>query len=171
LETKNWKEAAELKIYPANYPWDKFPWQKAIFHFARVMGNVHLNNLGAARKELDTLKILYDTLTKQKNKEIEAAQVSVQITASEAWIMYKEGKHDQARELMSKTAGIEDATEKHPVTPGAVIPARELLGEMLLEMNLPSLALEAFEQDLKLHPNRRNGIAGRETASKKSGNK
>lgn len=171
LETKNWKEAAELKIYPANFPWDKFPWQKAIFHFARVMGNVHLNNLDAARKELDTLKILYDTLSKQKNKEIEAAQVSIQITTSEAWIMYKEGKHDQARELMNKTAGIEDATEKHPVTPCAIIPARELQGEMLLEMNLPSLALEAFEKDLKLHPNRHNGIIGRDLAIKKIGNK
>ena len=112
------------------------------------------------------MKSLYDKLGKEKNKALEAAQVMVQIKASEAWIQYKKGNNDKALELMRAAADMEDATEKHPVTPGAVIPARELLGEMLLEMNKPSLALEAFELDLKTHPNRRNGLSGAAIAAR-----
>jgi hypothetical protein len=101
---------------------------------------------------------------------MEAAQVAIQIKASEAWLEYKQGNNDKALELMRAAADMEDAMEKHPVTPGAVIPARELLGEMLLEMNKSSLAHEAFEQDLKTHPNRRNGLNGIMTATQQSGN-
>lgn len=167
LERKDWKRAAELEIYPANFPWNNFPWQKAIVHFARVLGNVHLNNIVAAEKELDTLKTLYNTLKGQKNKEDEFPQVAVQIKASEAWIELKKGNKQKALELMNEAAADEDAMEKHPVTPGAVLPARELLGEMLLETDQPALAAEAFEQDLKLHANRRNGIAGLKIAKEK----
>ena len=160
LERKEWKEAASLQLFPANFPWNKFPWQKAIIHFARLLGNVHLNNVNAAQKGLDTIKILYDTLSGQKNKSSEIAQVAVQIKAAEAWIEFKKGNKEKALELMRAAAAAEDAMEKHPVTPCAVIPTRELLGEMLLEMNKPALALEAFQEDLKLHPNRRNGLIG-----------
>ena len=167
LERKDWKQASELEIHPANFPWNDFPWQKAIVHFARVLGNVHLNNIVAAEKELDTLKTLYDALKDQKNKADEAAQISIQVKASEAWIEYKKGNNENALELMNAAAVTEDAMEKHPVTPGAVIPARELLGEMLLEMNQPSLAANAFEQDLKLHAKRRNGLLGLKMAREK----
>ena len=166
LERKNWKEAATLQLHPANFPWDQFPWQKAIFHFARLLGNVHGNNLPAAEKDLDTLKILYNALNGRENKANEAAQVLIQIKASEAWIEFKNGNDENALELMKAAANSEDATEKHPVTPCAVIPARELLGDMLLEMNRPSLAVEAFEYDLKRHPNRRNGLLGLATANR-----
>ena len=169
LERKSWKEAAALQLHPSNFPWEKFPWQKAIIHFAKLLGHVHLDKLDAAGNELDTLRSLYDQLSKEKNQSLEAAQVAVQIKTSEAWIEYKHGNNDKALELMRAAADMEDATEKHPVTPGAVIPARELLGELLLEMNKPSLALEAFEQDLKIHPNRRNGLYGAAIAAKKAG--
>jgi len=168
LERKDWKEAAELNISPLNFPWDKFPWQNAIIHFARVIGHVHLNNINAAEKELDTLKAAYGKLKDQKNKALEAAQVAVQINVSEGWIEYKKGNDKKALAFMKAAADAEDATEKHPVTPGPVIPAREFLGEMLLEMNQPALALTAFEQDLKRHPNRRNGLIGLTIAKEKA---
>jgi len=168
LERKDWKQAAELNIHPANFPWDKFPWQNAITHFARVMGYVHLNNINGAEKELDTLKMAYEKLKDQKNKALEAAQVAVQIKAAEGWIEYKKGNDEKALALMKSAADAEDATEKHPVTPGPVIPARELLGELFLEMNRPGLALTAFEQDLKLHPNRHNGLIGLTMAKEKA---
>ena len=66
LERKNWKEAAELQLHPANFSWEKFPWQEAIIHFAKVLGNVHLNNPNEAEKELDIMKSLYDKLGKYK---------------------------------------------------------------------------------------------------------
>jgi tetratricopeptide (TPR) repeat protein len=72
---------------------------------------------------------------------------------------------------MKEAADMEDGTEKHPVTPGEVIPARESYGEILLEMNKPALALENFELDLKTHPNRFNGLYDAAIAAKKTGNK
>ena len=168
LERKDWKQAAELNIHPLNFPWDKFPWQNAIIHFARILGHVHLNNINAAEKELDTLKAAYEKLKDQKNKALEAAQVAVQIKAAEGWIEYKKGNDEKALALMKAAADAEDATEKHPVTPGPVIPARELLGELFLEMNRPTLALTAFEQDLKRHPNRLNGLIGLAIAKEKA---
>src|ERR1700733_13162070 len=71
---------------------------------------------------------------------------------------------------MSRAADMEDATEKHPVTPGEVLPARELLGDMLLQMNKPANALEAYEADLEKHPNRFNGLYGAGLAAERSGN-
>ncbi len=171
LERKQWNEAADLQLPVANIPWEKFPWQKAIFHFARSLGYVHTNKIDSAQKELAIIRSLYNVLSKDKNKTLEAAQVAVQINAGDAWIQFKQGNKGKALELMHTAADMEDATEKHPVTPGAVIPARELLGEMLLEMNSPGLAYEAFEQDLKLHPNRRNGVDGLNKAAEKSGKK
>ena len=160
LERKNWKEAAALELYPVDFPWEQFPWQEAITHFAKLVGNIHLNRPDIAQQELKTLEALYDKLAAEKNKSLEAAQVMVQIKASGALIEYSKGNKDKAVALMRSAADMEDAMEKHPVTPGSVIPARELLGELLLEMNKPSLALEAFELDLKNNPNRRNGING-----------
>lgn len=171
LERKMWKEASELQLYPVNFPWEKFPWQEAIIHFAKLTGNVHLNKYDSAVTELNKLKSLYDTLNKQKNKTAEAPQVMIQIRTGEAWIAYMKGDNEKALEWMRSAADMEDGTEKHPVTPGAVIPARELLGEMLLLMNKPVLAFEAFEQNQKIHPNRRNGLDGLTLAAQKSGKK
>ena len=99
-----------------------------------------------------------------------ANQVAIQIKTSEAWIRLKEGKNNEALKLMQFAADMEDKTEKHPVTPGEVIPARELLGDMLLQLNMPMKALEAYEADLKKHPNRFNAIYGAGLAAQKSGN-
>jgi hypothetical protein len=142
LEKRMWKEAAAMEISPADFPWEKFSWQKAIIHFTRVLGSVHIDKMKEAKMEVDNLKALHNILSKQKNMSREAAQVAVQINASEAWINYKEGNNNEALKLMTAAADMEDATEKHPVTPGEIIPARELLGDLLLEMNRPALALE-----------------------------
>jgi len=168
LERKDWKMAAGLQLHEANFSWKDFPWQEAIIHFAKLLGNVHLNNLSYAENELTRLKALYQNLLTQKNKAIEAAQVDVQIQTSEAWIELKKGNKQKAKELMIAAADKEDAMEKHPVTPGSVLPARELLGEMLLELNEPGLAIEVFEEDLKINPNRRNGMIGLNSARQKA---
>src|SRR4030095_609201 len=151
---KKWKEAADLQMHPANFPWEKFPWQEAITHFTRLLGFVHTGNLEKAKTELEVLKLLHGKLANAKDKVPEAAQVAIQIKASQAWIEFKWGNKDKALELMKAAADMEDGMEKHPVTPGEVIPARELLAEMLLEMDEPALALEAFELVLKTHANK-----------------
>ena len=97
-----------------------------------------------------------------------ANQVDIQLKAAEAWIRFGEGKHTEAIKLMEQSAEMEDKTEKHPVTPGEVVPARELLGDLLLAMNKPADALVAYEADLKKHPNRFNGLYGAAMAAEKS---
>lgn len=171
LERKTWKEAASLSLQPNNFPWEKFPWEESIIHFARSLGALHLNDVSTAKAELEILRSLYDKLAKQTDNKLEAAQVAIQVKATDAWIEYKQGNTEKALRLMKEAADLEDGTEKHPVTPGEVIPARELYGEMLFEMNEPEAALENFEMDLETHPNRFNGVYDAAMAAEKAGNK
>ena len=166
LENKLWEEAAKLDVNRANVPWEKFPWQKAIIHFSRLLGSVHVGNIDAAKNELKNLNKIYDTLINQKDA-YKADQVKIQITTAEAWIQFKEGKTVEALKLMNDAAALEDNTEKAPVTPGEVLPARELLGDMLLQLNRPGEALVAYEADLQNHPNRFNGLYGAALAAEK----
>ena len=169
LENKMWKDAAGMQIFPADFNWEKFPWQKAIFHFCRLMGLVHTGSIDAAKAELIHLNLMNNTLLNQKN-DYYAKQVQIQILTAKAWILIREGKNNEALKLMQEAASMEDNIEKHPVTPGEVIPARELLGEMYIEMNNPTKALEAFEADLKKRPNRFNAVFGAAESAEKMGN-
>lgn len=169
LENRKWKEAAALEVAPASFPWDKFPWQKAIIHFARLMGKVHTDDIAGATKELDVLKSLQGSLLSQKN-EYQAKQVEVQMKSGEAWIELKKGNKEKAIALMQQAADLEDKTEKHPVTPGEVLPAREMLGDMWLAVQQPAKALETYEADMKRHPNRFNSLYGAGLAAEKTGN-
>ncbi len=169
LENKLWKEASILKAHTSNLNWQHFPWQKAITHFARVMGLVNSGNTSTARTELKALQVIYDTLINQQD-QYNATQVQIQLQTAEAWILFKEGKSNEALKLMQAAAYMEDGIQKHPVTPGEIIPARELLGDMLLQMNQPAKALEAYEANLKTHPNRFNGLYGAGVAAEKLNN-
>jgi tetratricopeptide (TPR) repeat protein len=169
LENKLWKEAAHLEIRPADFPWKKFPWQNAIFHFTRLLGSVHTGELDSAKVELSILNSIYDTLAGEKDM-YKANQVGIQIKASEAWILLIEGEKDKGLRFMNAAADMEDATEKSPVTPGEVIPARELLGDMLVQLSYYNKALEAYKKDLEEHPNRFNGLYGAGMSAVKSGN-
>jgi tetratricopeptide (TPR) repeat protein len=167
LENKIWKDAASLEVHPAAFPWEKFPWQRAIIHFTRLLGSVHSGSMDSAVAELKRLKSIYEALAKADTYK--ANQVAIQIRTSEAWMLFKEGKSHKALEFMNAAADMEDATEKSPVTPGEVIPARELLGDMLMQMGYHVKALEAYQEDLRNHPNRFNGLYGAGLAAKKSG--
>lgn len=169
LENKDWEQAANLKFDEKVIEWKKYPWQKAIIHFARLMGSVHTSNLTAANEELKALNSLHDELVAQKDA-YKANQVKIQATSGEAWIRLKEGKKEEALRLMSLAADMEDKTEKHPVTPGEVVPARELLADMYMQLNDANNALVAYEEDLRRHNNRFNGLYGAAVAAEKSGN-
>ncbi len=168
FENRKWEEAAHLQIHPESFPWKNFPWQKANIHFTRLMGDIHTGKTSAARLELQQIHLLHDTLVAQQDN-YKANQLQIQIKAAAAWIAYKEGNNQEALALMNEAAELEDKTEKHPVTPGPVIPARELLGDMLLLMNKPDRALDAYEANLKKHPNRFNGLYGAGLAAERSG--
>ena len=169
LENRRWKEAAHLPIDSTTVPWHKFPWQEAILHFARLLGAVHISQLELAKAELVQLQDLHDRLVQEKDA-YRANQVAIQLRAGEAWIHLLAGKNAEALVLMNQAADMEDQTEKHPVTPSEVIPARELLGDMLLQLHQPQQALEAYVASLRKHPNRFNGLYGAGAAAERAGN-
>ena len=168
IETKNWAQAAVLPFPSIELSWEKYPWEKSILHFTRVLGSAHIGDHISAEKELTILKSLQQELVQQKN-DYKADQVMIQVKASEAWIQYAKGNHQEAIVLMQESATLEDHTQKHPVTPGEVIPARELFGDLLLAIDKPTEALEAYELSLKKSPNRFNGLYGAAVAAKQSG--
>lgn len=170
LENRQWKEAASLVSHESIVNWEKFPWQRAIIHYTRALGAVHTGRTDSARAELKRLKVIHDTLLAQKDM-YKANQLQVQVYTTEAWILFKEGENNEAINLMTAAADMEDKTQKLPVTPGEMIPARELLGDMLFEMKKYPEALAAYEADLKKQPNRFNGLYGAGIAAERSNNK
>lgn len=168
LENKLWDKAASLEFPAANFSWNNFIWQKAIIHFAKLLGSVHTGQLKEADTELKELSLIHDSLLAQKD-DYKAKQVQVQILSGQAWMLLKSGNRPAALQLMKEAASLEDKTEKHPVTPSEVIPAMELLADMYMELKDYPAALEAYEKNLIKHPNRFNGLYGAAVAAEKSG--
>jgi tetratricopeptide (TPR) repeat protein len=168
LENKNWKEAADLQLYPADLPWPKYPWQESIVHYTRLLGAVHMKNSELAGSELSKLKLLHNELEKQKDL-YKTSQLAIEIQTGEAWIDFASGQIQAGIEKMKKAADMEDATEKHPVTPGEVLPARELLGDMYFESGNYSEALKCYEAVMQKRPNRFNSLFCAGNSAEKSG--
>ena len=131
----------------------------AITYFARALGAARSGNPHAARAEIAKLAEMRDKLVQAKDAYWSQI-VEIQRQVASAWQLYAEGKFDEALKAMSAAAEAEDKTEKHPVTPGPLAPARELYGVMLLERGMASEALAAFETTMAKEPDRFNGFAG-----------
>jgi tetratricopeptide (TPR) repeat protein len=163
LERRRWDEAAKLTL-PANtvgmFPWQKFPWAEAHIHFARAIGFARSGDANSARQEVEKLAALRDALVIGKGEFDWAKQVEIERQIGAAWLAFAEGKRDESLKLMRAAADLDDATDKHPVTPGAILPAREQLGELLLGLKQPSAALTEFETSLRTAPERFNGLYG-----------
>jgi tetratricopeptide (TPR) repeat protein len=148
LERSAWKDAAALPARTTS-----FPFIDAITHFARAVGAARAGNPSAARVDAARLMELRAALLKN-NDEYWAQQVQIQHTGALAWIALADGRSDEAVRLMQEAAGIEDATDKAAISPGPLAPAREMLGEMLIELKRPAEALAALEAVMKKEPNR-----------------
>jgi hypothetical protein len=168
VERHQWAEAAALPVPANTFPGGRWAWTEANLHFARALGAAHTGQAEAARKEVQQLASLRDTLI-QGNDKYWADQVDIQRESATAWVTLAEGKHDEALKQMRAAADHEDRTDKHNVTPGVILPARELLGEMLLKLNQPAQAIVEFEATLRTAPNRFNALAGTARAAKLSG--
>jgi hypothetical protein len=125
--------------------------------FARGLGGARLGQPPVANESATALRQIRERLLKS-GENYWAQQVEIQELAVRAWAALAEGKKEEALRQMRATADLEDATEKSAVTPGPLAPARELLGEMLLEMNEPAQALDQFEATLKKEPGRFRAI-------------
>jgi tetratricopeptide (TPR) repeat protein len=165
VERGDWKGASELQVLPA-----KFPQVMAITHFARALGAARSGNAGAAKVDAAKLAELRDKLIEAKVGYWPPI-VDIQYQIASAWILYAEGKYDDALKMMSAAADAEDKTEKSPVTPGPLAPARELFGAMLLDRGMNKEARAAFESTMAKEPNRFNGFVGAAKAEEALGNK
>ena len=174
LERRQWREAATLNVPPGQlgeFLLSHFPWAKAHLHFARAIGAARSGDTVAAAREVDELAAIRQELVEVKGDYDWAKQVDIQRLLASAWVEYTEGKHDEALKLARSAADLDDATEKHPVTPGSILPAREQLGELLLELNQPAAALQEFETSFQSTPNRFNGLYGAARAARLAGNR
>jgi tetratricopeptide (TPR) repeat protein len=170
LERRQWGGAAELALHPATLSWSKFPQAESILWFARGVGAARGGDAAGARRDLVRLEALRDGLVGAKNTYW-AEQTEIQRLAVAAWIARAEGRNDEALALMRQAAAREDATEKHPVTPGPIQPAREMLGELLLDLGQPGPALAEFEAAQHTDPNRFHGLAGAARAAELAGDR
>jgi hypothetical protein len=148
LERGQWREAAALKGRTT-----AFPFIDAITHFARAVGAARIGSVAAAKEDAQKLADLEAALLKKKD-EYWAQQVGIQQKAAAGWVAFAEQRTDDALQLLQEAARLEDATDKSAVSPGPLSPAREMLGEMLLELKRPKEALAELEAVMKKEPNR-----------------
>jgi tetratricopeptide (TPR) repeat protein len=165
FERGAWPEAAALRPLGSSYPF-----VEATTYFARSVGEARSGDLAAARQDAAQLQTLQAALA-AANNAYWAAEVEVQRLAATAWIALGEGKGEEALRLMRAAADLEDRSEKHIVTPGRIVPARELLGDMLLEQKQPAAALAEFEASQQREPNRFRNYFGSARAAEMAGDR
>jgi Tfp pilus assembly protein PilF len=165
IERRDWQRAAQLE--PRETP---FLYPDAITWFARGLAAARLHDTAKARASVAALEEIRARLEKAKDTYW-AGQTEIQRLEVNAWSSFADGQKDLALSTMKSAAEMEDGTEKKAITPGPLAPARELLGEMLLELNQPAPALEQFEATLKKEPNRFRALYGAARAAQLSGNR
>jgi tetratricopeptide (TPR) repeat protein len=171
LERQNWKAAAELPLHqPAAFTWGpSYLNCDSITRFARAVGAARSGQLDAARDEIREQENLLDQLSKSRRASYWASQAETQLLAARAWLQFAEGKRDDAIASMRRAVALEANTDKEAVTPGEVLPAGDLLGDLLLECGRPAEALAAFEGVLAASPNRLNTLYGAGKSAEQSG--
>jgi tetratricopeptide (TPR) repeat protein len=168
LERRSWSEAATLASPAIPFPLERFPWAEAMIAFTRALGAAQTGDLAAAQAEIAKLQALEEKLIQAKDSYwanlVEAQRLGASAVTSRA-----QGKNKEAIELARAAADLEDSMDKHPATPAAVLPARELYADLLLELGDPESALTEYEQSLRANPNRVRSIIGIARAAKLSG--
>src|SRR5262245_3517254 len=165
LERRQWAEASELQLHPRSIAWQKFPQAESILVFARGLGAARSGNVAAATREVARLETLRDGMRAAKNTYW-AEQAEIQRLAVAGWTARAEKRDAEAVALLRRAAELEDGTEKHPVTPGAIQPAREMLGELLIELGRPGEALTEFEVSQRTDPRSEERRVGKECRSR-----
>ncbi|NGP88507.1 tetratricopeptide repeat protein [Fodinibius halophilus] len=169
LEREEWDKSAQISLEsPNNFLVDKYPAAQSMIYFARGIGSARSGNLNGARQAIEALNNIYQTLN-EKGEEYWAVLTDAQRMAIESWMTFEEGSQEKALTLMKKAADTEDRVGKHPITPGHILPARELLGDILLKMDRPEEALKAYEESLAISANRLRSLYGAGRAAELAG--
>ena len=164
LERGRWAEAARLAVRPA----PEWPAAEAITHFARAIGAARESDTAVARHEIAVLAQIESTLAPGP-QAYWSGQVAIQRLAATAWLELARGDTASAVLHAGQAADREDGTQKHPVTPGPVLPARELQGDLLLLAGRPVAAVRAYAATLALSPNRARSLFGLASAAELAG--
>ncbi len=168
VERRAWDEAAGLAVPEELSPGGTLCWAVASLHFARALGAASTKERADALQSIEQLERCEDSLN-QANEGLWASRVEAQRRTAAAWLAFAEGKEEEALGLMRSAAELEESTDKPPQTPGSIVPPRELLGEMLLEVSRPADALIAFEAALQDAPNRFRSLSGAAQAAMQAG--
>jgi len=170
LERHDWKAAAALEVRPAWFPWNRFRNAEALVHYAKAIGAARTRDVAAARRSVEELAAIRKVLPAGRDYDW-SGSIGAQWEAATALIAFAEGKKDEGFRLLRTAAGHEDALDKHPVTPGALLPVREVLADLLLENGDTAEALKEYEGVLKTAPRRFNATAGAARAADGAGDK
>ena len=165
MERGQWHEAAGIEPRP-----NRFAYAESMIYFARAIGAARTGRAAQARADADRIATLRDALQQAKNTYW-AEQVEIQRRAAAAWVARAEGKNDEALRLMRSAAELEEATEKHNITPGPIATARELYGDLLMDMGQPAQAVREYEASLKLAPARFKALHGAARAAELAGDR
>jgi tetratricopeptide (TPR) repeat protein len=172
LEYQKWSEAANLSLNNhLDFPWNNFPQCEALLYFAKGIGAGRSGNSEIIQQAYQKLEKLQNTFKDTEANKYWINQIEIQKTVVKAWQMFAQGNREKAIETMILAAELEDATEKNPVTPGELLPVREMLGDMLLEMDQPDEALLQYELALESSPNRFNSLYGAGRSAELNGDK
>jgi hypothetical protein len=168
LERRDWRAAAALSSPAVGFPLEKFQWGEAMISFARGLGAAQTGDAAGGQAEIAKLRSLEDKLLEAKDTYW-ANQVEVQRLGVSGILAHAQGDDNKAVELVRAAADLDATMDKHPATPAGVLPARELLADLLLAINDSGAALKEYEQSLKSEPNRFRSILGKARAAKQGG--
>jgi tetratricopeptide (TPR) repeat protein len=167
LERRDWPAAAALSEPAIGFPLERFPWAEAMIAYGRALGDARTGNIAGAETEVERLQSLEDKL--KGNDTYWANQVKVQRLAAAGILAHIRGDDKKAVELVRSAADLDATMDKHPATPSSVLPARELLADLLLELNQPAAALVEYRAVLSTDPNRFRSLLGEARAGKQTG--
>jgi tetratricopeptide (TPR) repeat protein len=168
VERRNWSEAASLTAPAMPFPWERFPWAAAMISYTRALGMARTGDISGAETEIAKLQSFKQKLDQAKD-DYWAKQVEVQRLAASGILAHARGNDKEAVELARAAAELDASMDKHPATPAEVLPARELLADLLLELNDPAAALKEYEQSAKTDRNRFRSILGMARAAQQTG--
>jgi hypothetical protein len=170
LERHDWKASAAIDVSPTWFDWTRQPQYEAVAHYGRAIGAARAGDLPLARREIAALEQLQKRVSRAKDYDWSKA-VAAQCEAAEAMLVFAEGKKPEAIQALRKAADDEDLVGKHAVSPGALLPVREMLADLLLESGANADALAEYEASLKIAPHRFNSVAGAARAAELTGDK
>ena len=169
FERNDWAAAAALTV-PKLPHWSSFPFMEALIEYGHALGRAQTGDLVGARKAIVRMQELRDA-TKDPKFDYFKNHLDLQMQAASAWAEARDGKKSEAIEKLRQAADAEDILGKHPVSPGAFIPIREQLGNLLLEVGHGKEAQREFEAALKIYPGRFRGLYGAARAAEQTGDK